>query len=204
MLERRGPPQGSVWLPRIQRIQQRMFASIGRARSHLTIVKCAAWANPRASTETWPIARPSLTFVENTPRNHRENQTVLRDGDRPSECCLIVDGFQDHCGRQAPNPFHSRRGYRLSRRPHLALRTFSAGKLGPNRSLHFACQRAQMLGEPREQLALLRVGSEIPDQRAFGCVSTQLLEMRSHVLYCMSPARCRSPASEGSAGRNKC
>ena len=26
-------------------------------------------------------------------RHYRENQIVLRDGDRPNECCLIVDGF---------------------------------------------------------------------------------------------------------------
>ena len=26
-------------------------------------------------------------------RNYRENQTVLRDGEQPSECCLIADGF---------------------------------------------------------------------------------------------------------------
>jgi len=26
-------------------------------------------------------------------RNYRENQTVLRDGEQPNECCLIADGF---------------------------------------------------------------------------------------------------------------
>lgn len=35
----------------------------------------------------------ALEALPYTLRNFRENQTVLRDGDRPSECCLIVDGF---------------------------------------------------------------------------------------------------------------
>ena len=35
----------------------------------------------------------ALEALPHTVRNYRENQTVLRDGDRPSECCLIVEGF---------------------------------------------------------------------------------------------------------------
>ena len=35
----------------------------------------------------------ALEALPYTLRNYRENQTVLRDGDRPSECCLIVEGF---------------------------------------------------------------------------------------------------------------
>src|ERR1700740_2626912 len=35
----------------------------------------------------------ALEALPYTLRNYRENQAVLRDGDRPSECCLIVDGF---------------------------------------------------------------------------------------------------------------
>ncbi|WP_271584946.1 Crp/Fnr family transcriptional regulator [Bradyrhizobium sp. CCBAU 45389] len=37
-----------------------------------------------------------LLFLAALPvslRDFRENQTVLRDGEEPSECCLIVDGF---------------------------------------------------------------------------------------------------------------
>ena len=35
----------------------------------------------------------ALAALPFTLRNFRENQTVLRDGEQPSECCLIVDGF---------------------------------------------------------------------------------------------------------------
>jgi CRP-like cAMP-binding protein len=35
----------------------------------------------------------ALAMLPFTLRNFRENQTVLSDGERPSECCLIADGF---------------------------------------------------------------------------------------------------------------
>lgn len=35
----------------------------------------------------------ALAAVPFTLRQYRENETVLRDGEQPSECCLIVDGF---------------------------------------------------------------------------------------------------------------
>jgi CRP-like cAMP-binding protein len=35
----------------------------------------------------------ALEALPFTLRNYRENQAVLRDGDRPSECCVIVEGF---------------------------------------------------------------------------------------------------------------
>lgn len=35
----------------------------------------------------------SLKALPYTLRQYRVNQTILRDGDRPSECCLIADGF---------------------------------------------------------------------------------------------------------------
>jgi CRP-like cAMP-binding protein len=35
----------------------------------------------------------ALKVLPYTLRQGRVNQTILRDGDRPSECCLIVDGF---------------------------------------------------------------------------------------------------------------
>jgi CRP-like cAMP-binding protein len=47
--------------------------------------------------QTTTIAGPddllALKHLPYTLRQYRVNQTVLRDGDRPSECCLIVDGF---------------------------------------------------------------------------------------------------------------
>jgi CRP-like cAMP-binding protein len=42
------------------------------------------------------VARDDLLAMKSLPyslRHYRENQVVLRDGARPSECCLIVDGF---------------------------------------------------------------------------------------------------------------
>jgi CRP-like cAMP-binding protein len=35
----------------------------------------------------------ALEALPFTLRHYRENQAVLRDGDRPSECCVIVEGF---------------------------------------------------------------------------------------------------------------
>jgi CRP-like cAMP-binding protein len=35
----------------------------------------------------------ALAALPFTLRNFRENQTVLHDGERPGECCLIADGF---------------------------------------------------------------------------------------------------------------
>ncbi len=35
----------------------------------------------------------ALTSLPTTLRQYRENQTILRDGDRTNECCLIADGF---------------------------------------------------------------------------------------------------------------
>jgi len=35
----------------------------------------------------------ALAALPFTLRHYRENQTMLRDGERPSECCLVADGF---------------------------------------------------------------------------------------------------------------
>lgn len=36
----------------------------------------------------------ALAALPFTLRQYGENQTVLRDGETPSECCLIADGFR--------------------------------------------------------------------------------------------------------------
>ena len=45
---------------------------------------------------TTDVRRDDLLALGTLPytlRHYRENQTVLRDGDRTNECCLIADGF---------------------------------------------------------------------------------------------------------------
>lgn len=45
---------------------------------------------------TTDVQRDDLLALKALPyalRRYRENQIVLRDGDKPNECCLIVDGF---------------------------------------------------------------------------------------------------------------
>jgi CRP-like cAMP-binding protein len=45
---------------------------------------------------TTDISRDDLAALKALPytlRHYRENQSVLRDGDNPSECCLIAEGY---------------------------------------------------------------------------------------------------------------
>lgn len=46
-----------------------------------------------ATTPTGHDALAKLSRLPYTLKTYRENQTIVCDGDRPTECCLIVEGF---------------------------------------------------------------------------------------------------------------
>lgn len=60
------------------------------------------------------------------------------------------------------------------------------GRLTPlylDRMLDVIRQRGKMLRQTSEQLSLLSVGGQIPDQDAFCRVRSKLLEMSLHILH---------------------
>lgn len=56
-------------------------------------IMAALFQRLQTTTNAGPDDLLALQTLPYTLRNYRVNQTVIREGDRPSECCLIVEGF---------------------------------------------------------------------------------------------------------------